>query len=88
MTNTRKAISLKEKIDIIKNIKSGIGKSESARRKNMAKTPVSTIWCKSKSSKQANRNRRELRKLEILYVQMWIKLVYDGLRREEPKIFL
>ncbi|XP_050309703.1 tigger transposable element-derived protein 4-like [Anthonomus grandis grandis] len=59
MTDKRRAINLKEKIDIIKSIESGINKSENARRKNMAKTTVSTIWSNREKIKQESENKSQ-----------------------------
>ncbi|CAH1997450.1 unnamed protein product [Acanthoscelides obtectus] len=50
MTDTWKAVGLKEKIDIIKSIEIAIGKSETARRNKMSKT----IWCSREKIKQAS----------------------------------
>lgn len=54
MADRRKSITVKEKIEIIKSIESGIGKAEIARQKNMAKTTVSTIWSNREKIKKAN----------------------------------
>lgn len=54
MADRRKSITVKEKVEIIKSIQSGIGKAEIARQKNLAKTTVSTIWSNREKIKKAN----------------------------------
>ncbi|XP_066254309.1 tigger transposable element-derived protein 4-like [Euwallacea similis] len=59
MADKRKFITVKEKLDIIKSIESGIRKSEIAKRKSLAKTTVSTIWSNRQKIKLASENKSQ-----------------------------
>ncbi|XP_066258007.1 tigger transposable element-derived protein 4-like [Euwallacea similis] len=59
MADKRKSITVKEKLDIIKSIESGIWKSEIAKRKSLAKTTVSTIWSNRQKIKLGSKKKSQ-----------------------------